>query len=317
MDELELGPLGLGTANLGNLFHAISDEEAWRILETAWECGIRYYDTAPHYGLGLAERRLGAFLATKPREEFVVSTKVGRLLRPDARGALRTDDVNDFVVPSDLARVWDFRPDGIRQCLEESLDRLGLDRVDIAYLHDPERYDLRRGVDEALPALAKLRAEKVVRAVGVGSMVGDALLTAARTGVPDLLMVAGRLTLADQTGNVLLPVCSEHGIGLVGAAVFNSGLLVDPSPSETSLFDYEPVSWEVLMRTRRIAAVCARYDVPLATAALQYPLRLPGVRSVVAGGATPEQVRQNALGARVEVPDGLWQRLLDEDLVAL
>lgn len=317
MCELELGTLGLGTANLGNLFRAMSDEEASRTLQTAWDCGVRHFDTAPHYGLGLAERRLGAFLATKPRDEFVVSTKVGRLLRPDARGALRTDDVNDFVVPSDLARVWDFRPDGIRRSLEESLDRLGLDSVDVLYLHDPERYDLRRGIDEALPALAKLRAEGVVRAVGVGSMAQDALLAAARCGVPDLLMVAGRLTLADQTAGSLLPLCDEHEIGIVAAAVFNSGLLVDTKPSETSLYDYEPVPWEVLMRTRRIATVCARYGVTLPTAALQYPLQQRSVRSVVAGAASAEQVRQNVQGSGADVPAALWQSLLDEGLVAL
>src|SRR5688572_15776635 len=123
----DIGRLGYGAANVGNLYRAITDDEAWQILDAAWESGIRYFDTAPHYGLGLSERRLGAFLATKPRNEFTVSTKVGRLLRPNPEGAGRMDDENDFVVPADVERVWDFTPDGVRRSLEESLERLGLD----------------------------------------------------------------------------------------------------------------------------------------------------------------------------------------------
>ena len=198
MPDLRLGRLGHGAANVGNLYRAITDDEAWRILETAWDCGVRYFDTAPHYGLGLSERRLGAFLATKPREEFVLSTKVGRLLRPNPAGAGRLDEEHDFAVPADRERVWDVTADGLRRSMEESLGRLGLGAVDVLYLHDPERFDLRRGIEEGLPALAKLRDEGLVRAVGVGSMSTEALLASVRSGVPDLLMVAGRLTLADQ-----------------------------------------------------------------------------------------------------------------------
>ena len=195
----DVGRHGYGAANVGNLYRAVTDDEAWQILDAAWECGIRYFDTAPHYGLGLSERRLGAFLATKPRHEFTVSTKVGRLLRPDPAGAGRMDDENDFVVPADLTRVWDFTADGVRRSLEESLERLGLDSVDIVYAHDPERFDLRRGLDDGLPALAKLRAEGLAEAVGVGSMSTEALRLSAASGVLDLLMVAGRFTLADQS----------------------------------------------------------------------------------------------------------------------
>lgn len=316
-DHLPPGRIGLGTANLGNLYREVSDDDAWSILEAAWECGIRYFDTAPHYGLGLAERRLGAFLVTKPRNEFVVSTKVGRLLRPDPHGAGRTDDANDFVVPADLTRVWDFGVDGIRRSLEESLTRLGLDSVDVAYLHDPERHDLRAGLTHGLPALAGLRAEGMVRAVGVGSMSEDSLVGAARTGLVDLLMVAGRLTLADHRAvETLLPECRTRGIGVVAAAVFNSGVLVDDTPSEASRFDYEAVPREVLGRIREIGTVCAAYDVPLATAALQYPLRLPAVRSVVVGAADPEQVRQNAAAVAADLPAQLWRSLRDAELVA-
>lgn len=313
----ELGRLGYGAANVGNLYRALTDEQASRILETAWDCGIRYFDTAPHYGLGLSERRLGAFLTTKPRSDYVVSTKVGRLLRPNPAGAGRLDDEHDFAVPADLERVWDFTADGVRRSLDDSLERLGLDSVDIVYLHDPERYDLRRGLDEGLPALAKLREEGLVRAIGVGSMDTDALLATVRSGVLDLLMVAGRLTLADQSAaEQVLPECRTQGVGIVDAAVFNSGLLASAAPSADSRFDYAPVPPELLARVRRIADVCAEYDVPLPVAAVQFPFQEPVVRSVVVGGATPEQVRQNAANLARDIPAGLWERLRDEKLMA-
>lgn len=317
MPEVDLGRLGYGAANVGNLYRAHTDEKAWQILETAWDCGIRYFDTAPHYGLGLSERRLGAFLATKPRADYLVSTKVGRLLRPNPDGAGRLDDENDFAVPADLQRVWDFTADGVRRSLEESLERLGLDAVDIVYLHDPERCDLRRGIDEGLPSMAKLREEGLVRAIGVGSMDTDALLATVRTGVLDLLMVAGRLTLADQSvAGSVLPQCRAQGVGVVDAAVFNSGLLASAAPSADSRFDYAPVPPELLARVQRIASVCAEYDVPLPVAALQFPFQETSVRSVVVGGATPDQVRQNARNLAVEVPAELWRALRDENLVA-
>ena len=316
--DLHLGRIGYGAANLGNLHRAIGDDQAWQILEAAWDSGVRYFDTAPHYGLGLSERRLGAFLATKPRTEYVVSTKAGRLLRPDPTGAHRLDEENDFAVPADWKRVWDFTADGVRRSLEESLERLGLDAVDALYLHDPERHDLRSGVEVALPALAGLREEGLVRSVGVGSMSTEALVASACSGCVDLLMVAGRLTLVDQSAaDQVLPECRSRGIGVVAAAVFNSGLLASPDPSVDSLFDYGPVPADLLARTRRIAEVCGEYGVPLPVAALHYPFRAPMIRSVVVGGATPEQVRQNARSLETELPAELWQRLRDEGLVRL
>ena len=314
----EIGRLGYGAANVGNLYRAITDDDAWQILHTAWECGIRYFDTAPHYGLGLSERRLGAFLSTKPRAEFTISTKVGRLLRPDPDGAGRLDDDHDFAVPADLKRVWDFTPEGVRSSLEESLERLGLDSVDIVYLHDPERFDLRRGIDEGLPALAKLREEGLVQAIGVGSMSPEALRTAASSGILDLLMVAGRFTLADQSAaEAVISECRARKVRIVAAAVFNSGLLASPSPSVDSRFDYAPVRPELLDRVSRIADICADYGVPLPVAAVQYPLQEPSVISVVVGAATPDQVRQNVVNLEVDIPPELWVRLRDDGLVVL
>ena len=307
--------LGLGTTGIGNHRLAMSDDDAWPLLETAWDCGIRHFDTAPHYGLGLSERRLGRFLATKPRAEYVVSTKVGRLLEEDPDGARRRDD-EGFDVSATHRRVWDFSEAGVRRSLEESLTRLGLDDVDVLYAHDPERWDLDRGLESGLAALAALRAEGRVRAIGVGSMVTDALLAAVRTGAVDLIMAAGRLTLADQSlAAEVLPACRDNGVSVVAAAVFNGGLLAD-HPTAQSTFDYAPVSPDLLQRALRIEAVCASYEVPLPVAALQYPLRHPAVRSVVVGAVEPAQVRRNADALTAPVPEDLWLELRNEGLVA-
>jgi D-threo-aldose 1-dehydrogenase len=300
---LELGRLGYGAANVGNLYRPMSDEDAWAVLEAAWESGIRYFDTAPHYGLGLSERRLGAFLATKPRAEYVISTKAGRLLRPSSATTHRLDDENQFAVPAALRRVWDFSADGIRASLEESLERLGLAEVDVLYLHDPDEHDLEADLSTGVPAVAALRDEGLVAAVGIGSKSTDALLAAVRTGALDLVMVAGRYTLLEQADEVVA-ACREAGVGIVAAAIFNSGLLSTPRPG--GRYEYGAVPAETLGRAERIADVCERHGVTLPEAALQFPLREPAVRSVVAGAASPQQVRENARRMDVEIPETLW-----------
>ena len=193
----DLGRLGLGTAGIGNLFHAISDDEAHRTIDAAWEGGVRAFDTAPHYGLGLAERRLGAALARYPRQEFLLSTKVGRLLVPTP-GERRPDRRRGLRGAGRPRRVWDASPAGVRRSLSESLERIGTDWIDIAYLHDPDEYDLEGGIATGLPALAEAKAAGLVRAVGIGSKSVRALATAVRTGLCDLIMVAGRLTILDR-----------------------------------------------------------------------------------------------------------------------
>ncbi len=306
--------LGFGAAGIGNHLRAVTDDEARALLEAAWDSGIRHFDTAPHYGLGLAERRVGAFLATKPRDQYVVSTKVGRLLDPNPGAHGRLDE-EDFVVPADLRRTWDFTEAGVRRSLDESLTRLGLDNVDVLYVHDPERWHLQQALDEGLAALRRLRAEGVVATIGVASMATDALLAGARSGSVDEIMVAGRLTLADQSAaGQVLPACEENGIDVVAAAVFNGGLLAT-TPTEQSIFDYRAVPPDVLDRARRIAAVCEAFDVPVAAAALQYPLRHEAVRCVVVGGDTPQQIRQNVAHLSVDVPAECWERLRSDELV--
>lgn len=312
-----LGTLGLGAANIGNLYRAMTDEEAWELLEAAWDSGIRYFDTAPHYGLGLSERRLGAFLATKPRAEYVLSTKVGRLLRPSPESADRCDAEHHFAVPASLSRVWDFSADGVRRSLEESLSRLGLDSVDIVYLHDPEEDDLVTALATGVPAVVALRDEGLVKAVGIGSKSTEALLAGVQTGALDLAMVAGRLTLLEQPASEqVVPECRVRGVRIVAAAVFNSGLLAAAKPGEGARYEYAPAPAAVLDRARRLEQVCRSYGVELPTAALQFPLREEAVSCVVVGAATPAQVRDNVRRLQEDVPDALWHDLAAQGLVA-
>jgi D-threo-aldose 1-dehydrogenase len=310
-DRLGLGPLGYGAAAVGNLYRAVDDDAARRLLDAAWEAGIRYYDTAPHYGLGLSERRLGEMLRRRPRSEFVVSTKVGRLLVPDPAGASRRDD-DIFEVPAHSRRVWDFSADGIRRSLEESLVRLGLDSVDALYLHDVERSgrDVAEVVDAGIAGMVRLREEGLVRAIGMGTADLGAVERAVRTDAIDLVMLPGRYTLLEAPAkDVVLPLCLERGVGIVNVAVFNSGLLATPEPSETSHYEYREVPPDKLQRSRELARACQEVGVELPTAALQFSARHPAVVSVVVGADTPEQIRENAERMRTPVPDELWARL--------
>lgn len=310
----EFPRLGYGAANVGNLFRSLTDDEAWAVLDAAWAAGIRYYDTAPHYGLGLSERRLGAFLQTKPRDEFMLSTKVGRLLRPNP-SPVGLDTANDFHVPDDLQRVWDFTESGIRASLDESRERLGIEKIDVLYLHDPERNDLDLAISSALPALEALRAEGQADAVGVGSMVSEALARSVREADLDLIMVAGRYTLLEQPAAVeVLPACAETGTGIVAASVFNSGLLAQSEPRRDGRYEYGQLPDELWDRLVRIAAICRAHDVPLPAAAVQFPLQAGVVRSVVVGGSRPAQLAQNVEYAALEIPTELWAELAEEGL---
>src|ERR1019366_7931082 len=220
---VRLTELSLGCAQLGNLYRAITDEQARATVDAAWERGIRYFDTAPHYGLGLSERRLGAALAGRPRSDFVLSTKVGRRLEP-LSPAGQVDD-EGFDVTATHRRVWDFSRDGVIRSLEASLERLGVDAVDIVYLHDPDEYR-REALDTAYPALEELRARGIVSAIGAGMNQTGMLADFARHTDMDILMLAGRYTLLEQSAlDELLPSCETRRIGIVAAGVFNSGLL--------------------------------------------------------------------------------------------
>ncbi len=310
MPVIDLPALGYGAANIGNLYRPMSDEQAHAVLDAAWESGIRYFDTAPHYGLGLSERRLGTFLRTKPRGEFVLSTKVGRRLIPNPNGAAELDLHNDFAVPATQRRQWDFTAEGIRRSVEESLLRLGMDRVDIVYLHDPERFELSSALATGIPAAVALRDEGVVAAIGVGSMNTLALQASVDTGALDLLMLAGRYTLLEQPAEEgILPACERHSTGVVLASVFNSGLLARDTLTPDARYEYGPVPSEIRLRHAALVAICRRHRIDIATAALQFGHRHPAVRSVVAGAADPAQIRQTAARMTASVPDAFWTEL--------
>ncbi|AXB47576.1 aldo/keto reductase [Amycolatopsis albispora] len=309
---MKLGRWGLGCAQLGNLYTAITDDEAAATVDRAWAEGVRYFDTAPHYGLGLSERRLGAALAGRPRHEFVVSTKVGRLLEPDPAGAGRRDD-QGFDVPAAYRRVWDFSRDGVRRSLEASLSRLGLDRVDVVYVHDPDAH-FTAALDEALPALCELRDQGVIGAVGVGMNQAAMPAEFVRRADLDVVLVAGRYTLLDQRAlDELLPLCLDRGVPVVAAGVFNGGILATPAPG--TMYDYAEAPPGLVATAERVAEVCARHGVELPQAAVALPATHPAVATVLLGAQSSAQVSANLARARRPVPPGLWVELIEAGLL--
>jgi D-threo-aldose 1-dehydrogenase len=305
----------MGGASLGNLYRAMSDENAAAIVDEGFAQGLHYFDTAPHYGLGLSERRLGASLATRNRSEFILSTKVGRLVVPNPDGAGKLDD-GGFDVPGDFMRRYDPSESGIRRSLEESLTRLGLDHVDILYLHDPDEYDLYPALETALPALEKLRGEGLVKAIGIGTKSIEAAMAAVRQSDIDLVMLSGRYTLLEQPAlPELLPLCADKNVGVVDVSVFNSGLLASATPSRKSHYDYGDVPDDIFARAERLAAKATELGIDLPTAAIQYPLQHPQVRTVVIGASSPTQLAQNAERMRVEIPAEFWVELKEDGLI--
>jgi D-threo-aldose 1-dehydrogenase len=300
------GSLVFGGAPIGGLYAPVSDEAAAATLQAAWDAGIRAFDTAPHYGVGLSERRIGDFLAGRRRAEFVVSTKVGRRLVP-AAGPGSVDGVDEFYGTRELSRVRDYSADGARRSLEDSLRRLRLDRTDIALIHDPDDH-LAEALDGAYPALDRLRADGTVGAIGVG--VNSAALAEWFVSRCDLdcVLVAGRYTLLDDSAaRSLFPLCLARGVAVLAGGVFNSGILANPA--DNARYDYAPAAPGVLARARGIAEVCARYDIPVAAAALRYVLRHPAVTAAVVGARTPEEIRADAGYLGLPIPDALWAEL--------
>ena len=306
--------LGLGCAQLGNLYTEIDDAEADATVAAAWDCGVRYFDTAPHYGLGLSERRLGAALRARPRDAYTISTKVGRLLVPDPAGAGRRDP-EGFQVPADHRRVWDFSADGVRRSLETSLTRLGLDRVDLVLIHDPEDHQ-QAALDQAYPALHELRAQGTIGAIGVGTKHWQTLHRFVVETDVDAVMVAGRYTLLEQPAlHALLPECQRRGVSVLNVGVFNSGLLAVPRPHAGLHYEYAHVPPPVLERVQAIVAVCDRHDTTLPAAALAFAAAHPAVAAVVVGADHPDQVRRNAaLLAAPPPPEQFWSDLVAEGL---
>jgi D-threo-aldose 1-dehydrogenase len=305
--------LSLGGAPLGGYGAPVSEADALAAVEAAWQAGIRGFDTAPHYGLGLSERRMGRALAGKPRGEYALSTKVGRLLVPVDEPS--GDDAADGFpgLPATHRRVWDFSADGVRRSLESSLERLGLDRVDLVLLHDPDDHE-EWAFTEAYPALERLRAEGTVGAIGAGMNQAAMLTRFVRDTDVDAVLLAGHYTLLDQDGLAeLLPAAAERGTGVIIGGVYNGGLLADPRPG--AVYNYRAAPEEMVRRARRLKEVTARHGVPLRAAALRFPLGHPAVSSVLVGARSAAEVRDAVDMFHHPVPAALWQELRAEGLL--
>ncbi|MFF1724083.1 aldo/keto reductase [Streptomyces sviceus] len=303
--------LAFGAAVIGNLFSEVTDEQAHEAVTAAWQSGIRYFDTAPHYGLGLSERRLGEALRDRPRTEYTLSTKVGRRLEPSTDGG--DDLANGFAVPATRRRVWDFSADGVRRTLEASLERLGLDRVDVVYLHDPDDH-AEEAFREGYPALEKLRSEGVVGAIGAGMNQAGMLTRFVRETDVDVVLCAGRYTLLDQSAlTELLPAAVERGVSVVVGGAFNSGLLADPRPGAT--YNYAQAPGDLLDRALRMREVAERHGISLRAAALAFCAAHPAVASVLVGARSAAEVRDAAEQFATPVPPAFWQELRDTGLL--
>ena len=292
--------LALGTAPLGGLFNSVSDSDGKSALNMAFAAGINFVDTAPHYGKGVAETRLGEYLQPFPRSSYVISSKLGRVLVPTS-GAADPDfaDAN-----TDVERVFDYTASGIERSLKDSLERLGLDFLDIAFIHDPDDYaDV--AITQAYPALEKLRDQGLVKLIGVG-MNQSAIPTrfVHETDI-DLVLIAGRYSLLNQSAAVdLLPAALVRGVDIIIGGVFNSGVLANPTPQ--SFYDYAPVTTEVLNRALALEKLLEEFGVTLAQAAIQFPLQHPAVKSVLVGCRTANEVKQNIEAFNAPIPQSAW-----------
>lgn len=306
---MRVSRLGLGTAPLGGMFTRVADSDAQGVVRRALEAGLTYIDTAPQYGHGTAERRLGATLAGVPRDSYVLSSKVGRVIRerPGASTGIFRD-----APPSDA--VFDFTRDAVMRSLEESLARLRLDRIDVLYIHDPDDHE-EEALTLAYPAVEELRSQKVVSAIGVGMNQSRIPTRFVLETDIDVVLLAGRYTLLDQSGAAdLLPACVERGVSVVIGGVYNSGVLADPHGD--AKYDYAAAPAEVVARARALEAVCRRHDVALKEAAIQFPLHHPAVASVLTGSRSRAELDDNLAAMVAPLPRALWEELVAEGLLA-
>ena len=320
---LDFTELGFGSAPLGNLYKAISDDEAHQVVEAAWDSGSRYFDTAPLYGLGLSETRMGRFLKTKNRNDYIISTKVGRTLqvcRPEERTG-----IGKFFDTPIRREIYDYSYDGVMRSFEASFERTGLDRFDILFVHDVDIFthgskqasDAR--IDEFMKggyyAVLSLRDQGVIKAFGGGINEWQVCQTLAERGDFDLFLLAGRYTLLEQEAlETFLPLCEKRGIGIVLGGPYNSGILAR-GPSETAQYNYADAPTEVIDRVRRINAVCENHGVRMIEAALNFPLLHPAVVSVIPGGQSVAEVNANRAIVGRPIPDSLWAELKVQGLM--
>ncbi len=304
--------VGFGSAPLGNLLGEVHEADAAAAVTAAWDEGWRYFDTAPHYGLGLAEERLGTALRGKPRDEYVLSSKVGRIIYEASDAA--TDD-EGFEVSTTRRRRWDFSRDGVLRSIEDSLRRIGTDRLDVVYVHDPDDH-FDEAVATAFPTLIELREQGVIGAIGSGMNQSAMLTRFVREVDIDVIMLAGRYTLIDPDGlDDVLPACLENDVQVVAVGIFNSGLMSQPRPAVGTTFNYEPAAQTLIDKANKLADVCESHGTTLPAAAIAFPLAHPAVAGIAVGCRTAEEVHTNATLARTKIPTSLWSDLKSAGLL--
>ena len=299
-NPLKFTNFGLGTAPLTNPSGSVSEADAQATMQAALDNGIRLFDTAPLYGLGTSEERVGRGLQGVPRDSFVLSTKVGRILNEDRTGF-----------------VYDYSRDGVLRSIEQSLKRLNLDRIDIVLIHDPDADQVdheKEAIDIAFPALAELRSQGVIKAIGAGMNQWQMLERFVRYADPDVFLLAGRYTLLEQTSLNFLKLCHEKGVGIFLGGVYNSGILAT-GPQPGAKYNYVAAPEPILAKTRAIQAVCDRYNVPLNVAALQFARSHPAVSALVVGAVKPGEVETNIRSLAMPIPAALWQEIREQGLV--
>ena len=306
--RVSLTEIGIGCAQFGNSITAVSEEDTHQATHTAWEQGVRYFDTAPHYGLGLSEKRLGRAISDLPREQLIISTKAGRLLIPTPERAHLMDD-EGFVVPAAYKRQFDFSRDGILRSVEASLQRINTDYIDILYLHDPDDH-WESASTTGVQTLIELRDQGVVKAIGVGMNHSEMSTRFVNETDIDLVMLAGRFTLLEQGAlNDLLPAAIDHNVGIVNVGVYNSGVLSRNRADSSLNYNYAPAPEALINRVNQIADICEKYGVALPEAAIQYGEAHPAVVSTVVGVRNSDQVLENLRRYRKAIPLELWSEL--------
>ena len=317
---VEVTQLGFGAAPIGNFLKPISDDTSQAMIRAAWDAGIRYFDTAPLYGHGLSELRLGQGLRWYPRDEFVVSTKVGRRLRSARRQDI---DFTPWVDAAAFQLEFDFSYDGTMRAFEDSLQRLALERIDIVFIHDIDRFNFgdrqpeifAQAMDGCARALLKLREEKVVRSVGLGVNEWQVCHEGLKRHDFDAFLLAGRYTLLEQDAlHQFLPLCVERNASVVLGGGYNSGILATGAVPGAK-YNYAPAPEEIMARVRRIEAVCKRHHVPLKAAALQFVLAHPAIPTIIPGTRTVGQLEDNLSLFRTPIPPPFWQDLMHEGLI--
>lgn len=312
--------IGFGGAPLGNLFAVVTEQDAQASLKQSWDSGCRFFDTAPFYGYGLSERRVGDALREKPRDQYVLSTKVGRLIRPGTAGR---GGGTDFQSPMPFHAAFDYSYDATMRSFEDSLQRLGLDRIDVALIHDigrdwhgdnqPEIF--RKAMAGSAKALAELKAAGKVAAIGIGVNEADVCFDALQAATFDCFLLAGRYTLLEQEPlDKLFPACRKHNVSIIVGGAFNSGLLARVGQPDAT-YNYGAVPPEIAQRAAALHEVCAHHNVPLPAAALQFPLGHPVVASVIPGARNAAEVASHWQWARMKIPAALWEDLRGRGLL--